>query len=176
MKLKRLISVIAVFSLLGVVFIYVLSTLWKTRAENLFREYVRNPIPESVAQIKVDKPISRGGYGYVFRFNIEREDFESILKSHSLRKAVITVDVEGTGLNWEWEDWDYTKSDEDHHVMGFSIYALVRKPSWYDLPTWENPEAYAFMKEGNNEADIKVLIYNNKLGQAYFITIYGHGL
>ena len=177
MKTRRLKLIIAFF-LLGVVFIYMLSVLWKAHVENLFREYVQNPIPESVAQIKVDKAMSkRKGYGYVFRFNIEREDFESIRKSRSFRKAIINSYVKGNGLSWEWEDWDSTKTDEVRGVS-FSMYALVHKPLWYDLPTWENPEAYALRKLGsNNNRDTQVLLYNSKLGQAYFITFhYGGGL
>ena len=178
MKTRKLKLILVVFALLSVVSIYVLSTMWKTRAKNLFQQYIQYPIPESVAQIKVDKAMSkRKGYGYVFRFNIKREDFERIRESRSFRKAIIDSYVKGEGLSWDWEDWDYTKTDEVRGVS-FSMYALVRKPLWYDLPTWENPEAYAFTKEDNNDIeDIQVLLYNSKLGQAYFITYhYGGGL
>jgi hypothetical protein len=155
-----------------------LNALWKASAENLFREYVLNPLPESVARIKVDKPMSkRRSYCYVFRFNIEWKDFESIRDSRSFRKAVIISYMGGEGLSWDWEDWDSTKTDEIRGVS-FSMYDFVGKPYWYDLPTWENPEAYALTKEDSiNKIDYQVLLYNSKLGQAYFITYhYGGGL
>ena len=182
LKSRRLVLVVAVLSLLGVVFfIYVFSVLLKMLAENLFREYVVNPIPESVAKIKVDQPKSRGGYGYVFRFNVNREDFERIRESRPLRDVENLDYKYGTGLLWEWKDWVSTEQSGDRGT-GFSMYALVRKPSWYDLPSWENPEAYALRQaDVNNHRDIRdiqVLLYNNDRGQAYFITFYydGRGL
>jgi hypothetical protein len=174
MKSRRLILLIAVLSLLCLVFIYVLSALWKTHVKNLFRQYVQNPIPESVAQIKVDKPMSRGGYGYVFCFNVNREDFDRIRKSRTFRREV-NISYVGEGLSWFWEDWYSTKSGGEGGVS-FSMYALVRKPSWYDLPTWVNPETYALNKvDDNKNEDIQVLLYNSKLGQAYFITFHYYG-
>ena len=178
MKPRRLVRYILVLSIVVAVLLYVLSAIWKINAINLFRQYVYYPIPESVSQIKVDKPMSRGGYGYVFRFNIKREDFETIRKSRSFRKIVNIDYLKGEGLYWYWEDWDITKPGGEQGIS-FSMYALVRKPSWYDLPTWVNPEAYALWNvDTNKNVDIQVLLYNSNLRQAYFVTFHydGRGL
>ena len=168
MKIRRLIFLIAFLSVLGVIFINGFGALWKMHVENLFRLYVQKPIPESVDMIQIDKPKSHGGYGYVFRFNIKRDDFEIIRKSRSFRNVLAISYVNGEGLSWFWSDLDFTKTEAG---MSFSIYSIVHKPSWYDLPTWDNPEAYALRNvDNNNNKDIQVLLYNNNLGMAYFIT------
>lgn len=173
MKSQRLILLIVIVSLSGALFIFGFGFTRKMHVENLFRKYVQNPIPESVDKIKVDKPMSYGGYGYVFRFNIKRDDFERIRKSRSFRNVLALNYVYGKGLSWFWGDLDF-KSPEAG--MSFSMYALVPAPSWYDLPTWENPEAVALWNvDNNNNSDIQVLLYNSELKQAYFVTFHYNG-
>ena len=169
---RRLILRISFTFLLIAVFIFVLNTLWKKNTENLFRKYVHSPIPKSVSRIKVDKPFGHGGYEYVFRFKIKREDFESLRKSRSLRKINIKgYIIDGKGISWVWEDMVPSSGKEGG--VGMPIYSGMHVPSWYDLPTWDNPEAFAIHKEDENKNTyIQILLYNNELGQAYFITYY----
>jgi len=87
--------------------------------------------------------------------------------------------MDGTGLSFDWKGWETKTGGERIRGFGFEMYALVHKPSWYDLPTWKNPEAYALNEvDMNNNRDIQVLLYNNELRQAYFINFHydGRGL
>ncbi len=173
-KSRRLVIVVLVLSFFGAMFLI----YDKLRAPDLFRQYVVNPIPASVSQIKVDHPMKHkgGSYGYVFRFDVNREDFEHIRESRPFREAEEISYVGGEGISWDWKDWDLMKPGGERG-SGFSMYALVSKPSWYDLPTWEDPEAYALRQvDENNNKDIQVLLYNSELGQAYFITFHYSGL
>lgn len=179
LRSQRSVLIITVLFLFGLAFlIYVISAFQKRRTADLFRQYIVNPIPVSVTQIKVDHPQRHGGYGYVFRFNINQEDYERICESRPFRDVENLYYINGKDLSWDWKDWISTKQSGERGVA-FGIYDLVRKPSWYDLPTWENPEAHALHKvDEKNNKDIQVLLYNRDIGQAYFITFHysGRGL
>jgi hypothetical protein len=179
-KPRRLVPVVVIIFLLGLAFlICVVSILQKIGAADLFRQYVLNPIPESVSHIKVDQPKTHGGYGYVFRFNVNRKDFNCIRESRPFRETENIRYIGGTELSFDWKGWEIETSGERVRGFGFEMYALVRKPSWYDLASWENPEAYALNEvDKSNNRDVQVLLYNNELEQAYFITFHysGRGL
>ncbi|MBN2183421.1 MAG: hypothetical protein JW715_16035 [Sedimentisphaerales bacterium] len=132
--------------------------------KDIFRQYVMNPIPESVTNIKADQPKQIGGYGYVLSFNIYRADMDLIIKSRSLKEARITGFLGSGSLCFTWKD------SPNPTGCGFSIYGS-HKPSWYTLESWDNPEIYALTQEvkDKNTSDIQVLIYNPTLRQAFFI-------
>ena len=90
------------------------------------------------------------------------------------REAQITSFLDGGSLCWNWKGLtSYGHIGE--RGRGFRIYVTKRrKPSWYTLESWDGPEAYALVKEGmdGNTSDTKVLIYNARLGQAFFIVFH----
>ena len=67
----------------------------------LFREHLLDPIPESVKNIKADRPSEILGYTYTLRFNINRTDLELLIESRTLEK-VWNVKYENGYLNWDW--------------------------------------------------------------------------
>jgi len=166
-KPQKLVPVVAFLFLLVLVFIICLvSFLQRRGAADLFRQYVVDPIPESVTHIKVDQPKTVGGYGYVFRFEINRTDMDRIVKSQPFGEAQISGFLGGGGLSFE--------SKDSFRPVGtmFHVYqSKKRMPSWYTLESWDNPETYILMQEVKdpNTSDIQVLIYNAILGQAFFI-------
>ncbi len=174
-RLWKFMVVAVVFSLLGAgLLTYLIGVLRRPAGDDLFREYILDPIPGSVTDIKVDQPKTHGGYGYVFRFALNRADLELIRQSGPLRETEDIIS-DDTGLLWTWKDWESTETSGERAVA-FSMYALAPSPSWYDLSAWENPEAYALRQEDKEEnTDIQVLLYNDELGQAYFITFHYDG-
>ncbi len=165
LKSRKSLIVYVVLSLFGAVFlIYVISILRKSSTSELFRWYVLDPIPASVTGIKVDQPHKIRGYTYVFRFDINRADLDRIVESRPFREAQITGFLGGGSLFFKW------KGSPNPIGNGFSMYG-TRKPSWYTLESWDNPETYALVQEVKDvkTSDIQVLIYNGRLGQAFFI-------
>jgi hypothetical protein len=43
------------------------------------------------------------------------------------------------------------------------------EPKWFRPQRWDNPEAYAFDETSDGRMKSKVLLYNEKEGEAYFI-------
>jgi hypothetical protein len=159
--------------LAGAVFICVI-VVWGVRRTPtaFFERYVLKPVPQSVAEIRVDQPLSWQGYLYVFRFRISRADLSLILNSRPLERIPnMSVRSDGRILSWDWNSggglfWS---------AYGGEPHAPV-PPSWYsELGHWVNFEAYAlqYMKArpGMTATSIlEILIYNETLGEAYFFT------
>lgn len=170
---------------------YVPPTLFRTVAktlrappappEKIFTGYVLNPIPESVTNIKADKPSNFGGYKYTFRFNISREDLSLLINSQPFIR-VWNVKYEHGNLSWRWD------RDEPSGIVRYgssmNCYDSKGEPRWFRPDMWDDPEAYAFDKVGNlintqifeqdghhsdGRVTTQVLLYNEKEGEAYFI-------
>lgn len=142
------------------------------RASEVFRQFILDPIPESVTDIKADQPRTIRGYRYTFLFNINREDLGLIIDSEPFQK-VRNVEYKNGNLTWEW--------DKSH-----SETAIIYKgwgPGWFEPEFGENSEVYAFVKIGDkvnmqlfeykqkayDKEYMKILIYDPQKGQAYFI-------
>lgn len=148
----------------------------------IFRQHILDPIPESVTNIRADRPKNfLGSYTYTLRFNINRADLALLINSRPLVK-VWNVEYRDGDLFWAWDTW-----------RGFSMNACTiivydsrrwrRKPKWFRPELWDNPEAYAFRKVGDrvniqslkydkktyDRINEQVLLYNEKEGEAYFI-------
>jgi hypothetical protein len=144
----------------------------------LFSQYVLEPVPPSVAEIRVDQPKTIRGYGYVFRFGISKADLALILDSRPLERIPsMYVSSHGRCLGW---DWSRRRDQTPTAGLVFCAYwdnrYAHKPPSWYsDLGRWVDFEAYAlqYMKErpGKTPTSIlEILIYNGTLGEAYFFT------
>ena len=144
----------------------------KTKASEAFRRYVLGPIPESVTNIR-----------YIFRFNINREDLSLLINSKPFVR-VWNVKYRNGNIDWYW--------DLDSPILGIGMHGSsiicykqsARKPGWFRPGLWDNPEAYAFWKEGNlvnievfdkesrGPTEIRVLLYNENDAEAYFVVTY----
>jgi hypothetical protein len=143
------------------------------RASEVFRQYIIEPIPESVTDIKADQPRTIRGYGYTLRFNINREDLGLIIDSEPFQK-VRNVEYRNGDLHWGWDR---------RHSENAIIYSGWAKPRWFKPNISESSEVYVFVKIGDlvntqlyeykikayDKKYLKILIYNPKKGQAYFI-------
>jgi len=148
----------------------------------VFRQHIMDAIPESVTNIKADRPSIIGGYTYVLRFNISRTDLDSIINSRPFQR-VWNVEYRNGNLDWAWD-----RSGPfgiPRYISSKIIYDRQgpRRPAWFKLELWDNPEAYAFEKVGDrvnteifgykqkvhDRNDTQVLLYNEKEGEAYFI-------
>jgi hypothetical protein len=157
----------------------------KVRASQAFRQYVLDPIPKSVTNIKADQPGKIFGYKYTFRFNISRDDLTMLINSQSFIR-VWNMKYENGRLHWGWDRETYMGKAKIRHSMPLygDVWELPREPAWFKPGLWDNPEAYGFVKVGNlvniqaiesewhnlgGRVTIKVLLYNEKEGEAYFI-------
>ena len=156
----------------------------------LFREHLLDPIPESVKNIKADRPSEILGYTYTLRFNINRADLELLIKSGTLER-VWNVKYENGYLNWDWDPprlYGTPGRQISLPSSGMNIIVYHRKgrrePAWFKLKLWDNPEAYVFYKKGDlvnfqaferdeletsGRTTIQVLLYNENESEAYFI-------
>lgn len=170
----------------GAATIILLKTVMTARARakiepaRVFAHYVLDPIPESVTNIKADQPMKFGGFRYTLRFNISREDLDLIVDSFPFQR-VWNIEYGNGYLDWGWETLgDFSTNGEAiivYHPDG------PREPAWFKPDLWDDPEAYAFVKIGDSvnmetfkyekkasdHEDIRVLLYNEKESQAYFV-------
>lgn len=153
----------------------------KARASAAFRRYVLNPIPKSVTNIRADQPMKIHGYRYTFRFNINRDDLGLLINSRPFVR-VWNVKYKNKHLSWYWERGDGKFGMPKYRYSTTMIcYKYTREPGWFTPELWDNPEAYAFCKEGDlmniqrfgkdtsGPVEIRVLLYNEKEGQAYYV-------
>ena len=59
----------------------------KIEPSEYFKIYILEPQPKSVTNMKVDQTSNILGYGYVFGFNIEKNDLTKIIDSLTLKKC-----------------------------------------------------------------------------------------
>ncbi len=148
----------------------------------VFRQHIMDPIPESVTNIKADRPSVIGAYKYVLRFNISRNDLDSIINSRPFQR-VWNVKYDNGYLDWGWD----RSGPLGIPKYGGSMIVYDRKgprePGWFRPKLGDNAEVYAFEKVGDrvntqifdyepkvyDRHDTQVLIYNEKEGEAYFI-------
>ena len=172
---SRKLRVVLVVLVLCVTALFIYNIFKPLNPSKLFRRFVLDPIPASVTNIKADQPVSVRGYEYVLLFNINREDLNRIVKSRPFREAQLSISKDGGYIFWEWKGWkDLPKSGHmRERGGGFPVYSYPeRKPSWYTLESWDNPELYLIVPSvprKKNEPDNQYLIYNAGLGQAFFI-------
>jgi hypothetical protein len=122
----------------------------------LFRRYVLDPIPPSVTEIKAHRTKALFGYGYTFRFKISRSDLGLITQSRPFKRVAKIECTQDNFVNWDWE------SAPGRTML---VYAPgQRRPRWYRPHTWANPEGYAVP-----DGEIRILIYNERAGEAYMI-------
>ena len=164
----------------------------KARASQIFRQYVLDPIPASVKNIRAHQPGIFYGSTYTLRFNINRDDLGLLVNSRPFIK-VWNVKYEDGGLYWGWgrvEAGPLVIPEAlaiPKYGRAMSLYDPGSEPAWFRPELWDNPEAYGLYKIGdlvNTEAYerymekssklkgrkiIQVLLYNEKEGEAYFI-------
>ena len=152
------------------------------RKSLIFRAYVLEPIPESVADFKFDRletsPFGRR-HGYVMRFKISKADVELILKSRVFEEFEWDG-YKGDNLFWKLKgtiEFDpntntYTSTSESHNLPLYT-YPKDQTPEWFRPNDWDNPKVYRFKKKWGkaDRYQTKVLIFNEELEEAYFVEI-----
>jgi len=128
-------------------------------AQTVFREYVLDPIPPSVMDIRVDRTHAFLGYGYTLRFRISQTDLTSILNSQPFKElAEMEYHAQSTSLTWKLNPAPRTS---------LLVYAPgQRRPIWFKPEDLNSPVSYAVPEGGWN---IRVLIYDPQIEEAYLI-------
>lgn len=159
----------------------------ESRVVQIFRQYVLDPIPKSVKNIRADQPGIFYGRTYTLRFNINRADLDLITNSRPFIK-IWDVKYKKGGLYWGWDRVGPPGPvGIPKYGLSMSLYEPGNEPAWFRPELWDDPEAYGLYKIGelmNTEAydryrekssefsgrkTIQVLLYNEKDGEAYFI-------
>ncbi len=157
--------IVALLACGGGVLLGVLRAGRAVRPAELFRRHILDPIRHSVARIRADQTKDAFGYGYAFRFAISRTDLGLILGSRPFQK-VVRLRYRDKILSWDWK----TAERETGSGMGMPVYGLRQHvPAWFTPEQWPDPEAYAIFDRGEGATDVRVLLYNEEVGEAYFI-------
>ena len=130
-----------------------------------FKTYFLDPIPKSVTDIKVDQTKDFWGYGYVFGFNIEREDLNLIINSKALKKVSSFEYCKDGIISITYKPSDFSMPD-----IFIPIYYpwAKQEPIWFHPELWNNPETYVNIKDDTKPSYIQILIYNRETRQAYY--------
>jgi hypothetical protein len=132
---------------------------------DLFKRYVLNPIPDSVMQIRASRTSGVTSQRCTIRFKISRTDLGPIIDSRPFRKVEKIKYRQGI-LDWKWN----SGSRVEVHLYPRPL----REPAWFTLDKWDNPEAYAIFESEQYQRNMWVLLYNDELGEAYFLVWSGH--
>ena len=141
-------------------------------ASELFARYVSDPIPDSVTEIKASCTIGYAGYGYTFRFKISKADVDVIVNSRPFNKVTyIDYQVDGQTdiLQCSWLPAPGVSGAGVSGVTGCVYSPGVRKPSWFKLEEWDDPEAYVVHENKEGQWDLWLFVYNKDVGEAYSI-------
>lgn len=164
LKTRTFRSILLTVVVLVVCAVFARVVLQRAKTPDTFRRYVLDPIPESVARIRARQPKTLGGYGFTFRFEIDRSDLAAILDSRSLER-VHDLAYEGKVLSWYWTP----STSVSMSPYGYSWWPP--EPKWFaDLGRWKDPEAYALEQRRPDGRITEVLIYNPELREAIFLT------
>jgi len=141
----------------------------KSSRTSLFEKLVISPIPESVHGIKIDQRYSfwrrltsSGELStYLLRFDISRGDLDRVIAFRSLT---------------EWPSVEYTFGGVYYRLPNgkkkdIHLYWSRQRPRWFDLHEWKSFTAYYAGDEGGAKSwrRVRLLLYNERLGRAYFV-------
>jgi len=126
----------------------------------LFVRYILDPIPASVQEIKASRTKEGFGFGYAFRFKISRGEVDVIINSRPFNRV--------SHINYE-NDVLLCRSESAPGLTTHVYPAGVYKPAWFKLEEWADPEAYLIYETTQYQEDLWLLVYNENLGEAYFL-------
>lgn len=164
-----------VFPILLIVIVLVVVAFRAPPETRAFRMYFFKPIPESVKDIRLDV----SGWAHVLRFKISHEDVALILRStpfqevdwFSYRKGDLYTGFSGSGGG----------NPRENPLAGVAVRNMpmydhgAEPPGWFRPDEWRHRKIYRTrQKWGRSSRDHDlVLIYNDLLGEAYFISYIG---
>jgi len=151
------------------------SERWESR---IFSKYVLDPIPKSVVDIKVDELECSGiGHCYVMRFRIEMADLALVLNSQMFQEFTSVV-YKFDNLFWYkiiHQERDPLKNplggENSNNLPLYTNQRQQQPPDWFRPNEWSNPKVYVVSEKygKSRRYQTKVLIYNEKLEEAYFV-------
>ena len=139
-----------------------------------FWRLVCKPIPKSVAEIKMGRLVGwLGRHRYVFHFKIDEADLSPILNSWPFQEIRHFKYNPETG-SLSWEPLDFFKNMQlPSSRQLYNIRSGESGPEWFNLEQWDNPQAYIYIVS-SDVYRFRFLVYNKKLGEAYFIDYRTH--
>ena len=146
--------------LVSMVFLFIL--MWPR--DELFSKVILNPIPASVKGVRSYSHVSLDrSHQYVLRFYISKADVPFILAIDNFQRvAYVTYDAT-YGLSY---------GDSSSSLSSFILFKAWEDssvPGWFGFRTLDGYEAYLAEDKDYGHEKIRVFLYNETTGQAYFI-------
>ena len=177
-KHKGFVQLLVLFAIVMYIVLGIITPIVNRRLSpsEAFKKFVCRPIPKSVTEIKMGRLIRwTGWHRYVFNFKIDEEDLLPILDSWPFQELkYFKYSPEYSGLKWAKEEpADYAQSLnppswESSSMQLYNIRSGESKPAWFNLEQWDSPKIYVYDVRIDARR-LRLLVYNKKLGEAYFI-------
>jgi hypothetical protein len=177
-KQKGFVQLLVLFAIVMYIVLGIITPIVNRRLSpsEAFKKFVCRPIPKSVTEIKMGRLIRwTGWHRYVFHFKIDEEDLLPILDSWPFQELkYFKYSPEYNGLEWAKEEPpDYSQSLnpppwESSSMQLYNIRSGESKPEWFNLEQWDSPKVYVYDVRIDARR-LRLLVYNKKLGEAYFI-------
>ena len=132
------------------------------QASRSFREVVLDQIPRSVRRIKSDRVNHLNRHTYVLRFDIGSDDFTTLVRSGPYDE-ISYVEYDRGVLSYG-ENKLATSS-----IWLYEVPLGERGPAWLDLGRWTRFQAWIAEKEQPDLYNVRLLLYHEGRGEAYFI-------
>jgi hypothetical protein len=135
----------------------------------VFRKVVLSPIPASVRQIRADHKWWLNQYSYILRFAISPEDVALLVRSGPFEELAFVRYDRG------YFDYGNTRLSSTS-INVYAVYNGEREPEWLDLSKWTQCRVYVAEVEGPDMYNVRLLLYDEGRGEAYFVRheIRGH--
>jgi len=129
---------------------------------NMFRETVLDPVPASVRQIRGDLNRSAGEYTCVLRFKVSPDDLALLVHSGPFDEIAF-VEYDRGSLTYGNMEFATTS------VQLYRVYEGQSEPGWFDLRRWTRFRAYIVEEEQSDLYNVRLLLYHEGRGEAYFV-------
>lgn len=165
-KRKRKLG-LSVLLILVLVISSILAAIYYVRRPGyLFKEVVLKPIPKSVKNIRATSKRSvvlNTGHTYVLGFDIGKEDLSLILGSEPF------TEIEDVSYNDDSGTFAFGTASRGMTITLYERNEGERAPEWFELNTWDNFRVYLVEDAGLGWYRMRLLLYREDLGRAYFI-------
>jgi hypothetical protein len=158
-RLKML--MLLLLSLVILIFSWTAFANWVLPAR-LFRQAVLNPIPPSIKNIRGIAFCSLGCEKYILRFDISEPDVQLIVASDQFREIGF--------VGYRDNMLDVGKVHDPGVLLNlFEGWRETYPPRWFKFADWKAFKAYVVEREDIDFFKVRLLVYSQDLGEAYFV-------
>jgi len=176
----------AIFAVLFLAVVFILNGCRKSHESlsdtDLFKMFVIDPVPTSVADLRIYRPKYFYGTVYVMNFKISSDDLQTIIKAKPfVERSNWEFDPQDRYHQLQWKYYEIKdpvdETEEPQRFIVREIITLDRDENGYTKPDWFRPDQLARLYSCNLSKSTKhVLIYDVKLREAYYLKYETGGL